>query len=302
MTSGEKINQYRKKLGLSQEELGQKLLVSRQTISLWEKDQTVPTIDNLIRLKEIFGVPVDEILGCAQDTVAGDQSMPLPREEYEFSYTREDFKKAIKLSNISLVKKCIAVVVFSFLCVVVGLFYEPTLYVGAFLLGVALTSTALILSIVKSNKIQCKRAEGRFDKNIYSVKAFDDYFNVTITRDNEIVSFYKFNFSDIEKIEENGDYLYLIVSGTMFIFKKSELTDNSVFYSVIYKNPQKVIAKKTNNVWSLVLLILFLLSIASFFLAEMIMFALPDTAWQECCWSFYAVIPIPVLSVIFFII
>ena len=30
------------------EGLGQKLLVSRQTISLWEKDQTVPTIDNLI--------------------------------------------------------------------------------------------------------------------------------------------------------------------------------------------------------------------------------------------------------------
>ena len=48
MTVGEKIQAYRKRLGMSQEELGQKLLVSRQTISLWEKDQTVPTIDNLI--------------------------------------------------------------------------------------------------------------------------------------------------------------------------------------------------------------------------------------------------------------
>ena len=46
MTIGEKIQKYRKDLGLSQEELGQKLIVSRQTLSLWEKDQTVPTIDN----------------------------------------------------------------------------------------------------------------------------------------------------------------------------------------------------------------------------------------------------------------
>lgn len=62
MTIGEKIQNYRKKLGLSQEELGQKLLVSRQTVSLWEKDQTVPTIDNLKLLKDIFNVSIDEIL------------------------------------------------------------------------------------------------------------------------------------------------------------------------------------------------------------------------------------------------
>ena len=37
MTVGEKIQTYRKQLGMSQEELGQKLLVSRQTISLWKK-------------------------------------------------------------------------------------------------------------------------------------------------------------------------------------------------------------------------------------------------------------------------
>ncbi|MBQ4313784.1 MAG: helix-turn-helix transcriptional regulator, partial [Clostridia bacterium] len=61
MTIGEKIQHHRKNAGLSQEELGQRLLVSRQTISLWEHTQTIPTRDNLIRLKEIFGISVDEI-------------------------------------------------------------------------------------------------------------------------------------------------------------------------------------------------------------------------------------------------
>ena len=62
MSIGSNIQMHRKKLGISQEELGQKLFVSRQTVSLWEKDQTVPTLENLMRLKEIFGVSVDDIL------------------------------------------------------------------------------------------------------------------------------------------------------------------------------------------------------------------------------------------------
>ena len=54
MTVGQRIQEHRKKNGLSQEELGQRLLVSRQTVSLWETDQTLPTVDNLLLLKEIF--------------------------------------------------------------------------------------------------------------------------------------------------------------------------------------------------------------------------------------------------------
>ena len=68
MTVGEKIQKYRKDLGMSREELGQKLLVSRQTISLWEKNQTVPTIDNLMLLKDVFKVSVDEILDTEDKT------------------------------------------------------------------------------------------------------------------------------------------------------------------------------------------------------------------------------------------
>ena len=66
MSIGENIQRYRKERNLSQEELGQKLLVSRQTVSLWETDQTAPTLENLMRLKEIFGVSIDEILNGEQ--------------------------------------------------------------------------------------------------------------------------------------------------------------------------------------------------------------------------------------------
>ena len=48
---------------MSQENLAGILLVSRQTVSLWETGQTLPTVDNLIRLCEIFGVSLDALLG-----------------------------------------------------------------------------------------------------------------------------------------------------------------------------------------------------------------------------------------------
>lgn len=94
MTVGEKIQTYRKQLGMSQEELGQKLLVSRQTISLWEKDQTVPTIDNLIRLREIFGVSVDEILGF-ENIEQKDEI--LPNETYQFTFSKEELNEIYRL-------------------------------------------------------------------------------------------------------------------------------------------------------------------------------------------------------------
>lgn len=62
MTIGESIQKHRKAMNMSQEELGEKLLLTRQTISLWETDQTAPTLDNLMRLREIFGVSIDEII------------------------------------------------------------------------------------------------------------------------------------------------------------------------------------------------------------------------------------------------
>jgi len=72
MSLGEKIQYYRKKKGLMQSELGELLFVTRQTVSLWEKGQTVPSIDNLIRLSEIFGVTIDHLVNDKEDVLTDD--------------------------------------------------------------------------------------------------------------------------------------------------------------------------------------------------------------------------------------
>lgn len=63
MTLGERILKYRKKAGISQEELADRLNVTRQSISLWETDQTLPSLDNLITLADIFDISMDELCG-----------------------------------------------------------------------------------------------------------------------------------------------------------------------------------------------------------------------------------------------
>lgn len=62
MKFNEKLIELRKKAGLSQEELGYKLNVTRQTISKWELGQTTPEMDKLIEISRIFGISVDDLL------------------------------------------------------------------------------------------------------------------------------------------------------------------------------------------------------------------------------------------------
>jgi len=66
LTMGQRIAEERKKLGLSQEALGEKTGVSRQAISKWESDGAVPEIDKLIALSKLFGVSVGWLLGVEE--------------------------------------------------------------------------------------------------------------------------------------------------------------------------------------------------------------------------------------------
>ena len=61
------IRSYRKKNNLSQDELAEKIGVSRQSVSFWETGQTQPTIDNIIALSRIFNISSDELLGNTEN-------------------------------------------------------------------------------------------------------------------------------------------------------------------------------------------------------------------------------------------
>ena len=59
----DRLIEFRKKAGLSQDELAEKLGVSRQAVSNWERGESLPDTENLMALAEIYDVSIDELLG-----------------------------------------------------------------------------------------------------------------------------------------------------------------------------------------------------------------------------------------------
>ena len=62
MTFGEKLKSARKSVGLTQEQLADKLLISRQAITKWESDRGMPDIENLRQLSKLLNVSIDYLL------------------------------------------------------------------------------------------------------------------------------------------------------------------------------------------------------------------------------------------------
>ncbi|RIW34029.1 XRE family transcriptional regulator [Bacillus salacetis] len=62
MVFSEKLKTERKNKGWSQEELAEQLFVSRQSVSKWENGQNYPSIEVIIRLSDLFGITIDELL------------------------------------------------------------------------------------------------------------------------------------------------------------------------------------------------------------------------------------------------
>ena len=56
------IRKYRDTLGLSQEELAEKIFVTRQSVSNWENGKTYPDLQSLLRLSDLFGLSLDELI------------------------------------------------------------------------------------------------------------------------------------------------------------------------------------------------------------------------------------------------
>lgn len=62
MRFGEKLSFLRKKQGMTQLELAEKLDISRQAVSRWEQGTSEPSTENLVSIGKLFGVPVDDLV------------------------------------------------------------------------------------------------------------------------------------------------------------------------------------------------------------------------------------------------
>ena len=79
MTFAQRLQEMRKSAGLSQEELAERLGVSRQSVSKWELGQAYPETEKIIELSRMFGVSLDLLLKGEEPSSAPDQAAPRRR-------------------------------------------------------------------------------------------------------------------------------------------------------------------------------------------------------------------------------
>ena len=82
MKLADKIIKLRKQFGWSQEDLAEKMSVSRQSVSKWESAASIPDLNKIIRLSEIFSVPTDYLLKDEVELTSGieeDRDLPLAK-------------------------------------------------------------------------------------------------------------------------------------------------------------------------------------------------------------------------------
>lgn len=82
-TLGHRIKHHRKRLGLTQEQLAERMGVSPQAVSKWENNLSCPDIAALPQLAEVFGITVDELLGKTACTA---EVIDEPRSEGRFQW------------------------------------------------------------------------------------------------------------------------------------------------------------------------------------------------------------------------
>ena len=80
MKTNEIIYELRTKNGLSQDELAQKVFVTRQAVSRWETGETVPNTETLKLLSNLFNVSINTLLGSPQKLICQCCGMPLEDE------------------------------------------------------------------------------------------------------------------------------------------------------------------------------------------------------------------------------
>lgn len=69
MTIAEKLKYLRKEHNMTQEDMAEKLNVSRQTISKWETNITIPDADNIVAICKLFHITTDELLDYNVQTI-----------------------------------------------------------------------------------------------------------------------------------------------------------------------------------------------------------------------------------------
>lgn len=132
MIIGEKIYKLRNASGLSQEQLAEKLQVSRQSISKWESGNTIPSMDKIVELSKIFGISTDYLLIDEIEDLPSEIVADLDSRKTIKEVTLEEARSFIEITKETMTRIAFSIFLFIIsaapLLVLIGLSQAPEKY------------------------------------------------------------------------------------------------------------------------------------------------------------------------------
>lgn len=152
---GKNILKLRKKAGLSQEELGDKINVTRQTISNWELNETTPNPDQLKLLSKVFNISVDELLDNNNKGNSETEVSNKDNEQLGIKNKENNIEKLAGTTNTFLKLICAIIVFFILIFIVLIILYS-----------VGIVPYSEITSSTMSLKLHCTLNSKEYNYNI----------------------------------------------------------------------------------------------------------------------------------------
>ena len=149
MSLGERLYELRKKKGLSQEEVAEKLNVTRQSVSKWETDESKPDFDKIVPICELYEISTNELLNGTKEE----------KEEKEVEVINNDNKKKRAIIISTAVFLYFTALIWIVVSEVAFNLNEGFMVGGFFLICAIATCLLIYQGIVLSTTITKKRKE-----------------------------------------------------------------------------------------------------------------------------------------------
>ncbi len=292
---------------MSQEELGEKMFVSRQTVSQWETGQTTPSIDSLIKLHEIFGVSVDEILGISADENKASISEELKQEEsYSFQFESKEVEKICSYAIKPFKKSLLLNVFFAVACFITMCTSKSagvSIFFGV-LFGIFLGYIIIYAKTIFNTNREWKKAALIIPSRIYNYSVSDGILTIKITEDENLISEDHKPIEEIKNITDAEGYYLLAIAGRSYIIRKADLkSDSKILLYMKSNNAVKVVPPNTARNWKTLSIIMVIASFASIYGGLMISTAMSEATdnagdFTRYMWTMFLFLPIPIFSIV----
>ena len=163
MNIGEKLFELRKEKNLSQEDVAEKLNVTRQTVSKWETNQSTPDFDKILPLCELFEIGTEELL-----TGKKPEEKVKQEEKFEKTLTKQEVRK--KSAEVVSTSVFIYIVAIALLMVAIPVLnMNPIVVSAGFLCMIGWATARIVKHYMSVPKFEKTKEEEKQDKIIKQI-------------------------------------------------------------------------------------------------------------------------------------